>query len=132
MNDNVYAEIAAHTELGNGAMDLLQRHFAAINAGDREAFRETAYLFDANDGLPFERWWSGMHSLAPLTMTLTLCDVGSSIRDTREPHVAIWIQVVAHSAITAKTYSSKFVVWYLVRSRNWKLGCRIHWWLAEP
>jgi|GEM_PF-2039169 hypothetical protein len=130
MSDNLLSALPSSDELGRGAIELLERHFAAINAGDREAFRETAYLFDANDGLPFERWWTGMRSLAPLSVALKLSNIDRAIKEGMDRHVASWVQVVATSATTGLTYSDEFVVWYLLGSGRWKLGCRIHWWLS--
>ena len=129
MSDDVPFDPPPLDDLRQGALECLERHFAAINSGDREAFRETAYLFEANDGLPFERWWSGMRSLAPLSVALTPGRADATVHAEHEPHLGIWVHAAAHSAATAVDYAGDFVVWYLVGSRRWKVGCRLHWWL---
>jgi hypothetical protein len=113
--------------IGAGALALLERHFAAINSGDRDGFRDTACLFEYVDGEPFERWWRGMRSLAPLLSTLTLRYVRERVSTGKEPHIAAWVHVQAGSRATGRTYADDFVVWYLLGSRTWKLGCRGHW-----
>jgi len=117
------------TELGRGALELMERHFAALNSGDREAFRETAYLFDFVDGRPFEAWWRGMSTLTPLTFSLRLDSISDRTAIGHEPHLAIWIEVDAWSGSMRRRYQDTFVVWYVLSSRAWKLGCRVHWWL---
>jgi hypothetical protein len=127
MPDQDSAELPERQELADGALALMERHFNAVNAGDRGAFRDTAYLFDQVDGLPFQTWWTGMRSLAPLSVSMRPGTVGDRISAAHEPHVAIWIDVEATSEATGRSYRSNFVVWYLLRSRSWKLGCRMHW-----
>ena len=129
-------QIPAAEALVAGATDLLRRHFAALNSGDRESFRDTAMITAANDGLPFERWWDAMRSMAPLDVQFTPKSVGSRdpVRGTHPSapnHVAVWVAVTAHSAATGRTYSEDFVVWLLLDTQEWKLGCRVHWWLRS-
>jgi hypothetical protein len=116
----LFGPLPADAELLAGATALLERHFAALDAGDREAFRETAYLFPLVDGEPFERWWNGMRMLAPFQIRLAPRSVTPWISDAHEPHLAIWIH--AESA----RLRDDFVVWYLLRSATYKLGCRSH------
>lgn len=113
------------------ALALMVRHFAALNAGDEAAFRETAYLFDANDGAPFARWWTGMRSLAPLAVTLTPGWVTRRIATKPAPHLSIWVTASAWSDATRQRYDGDFVVFYLLDAGTVKLGCRLHWWLAD-
>jgi hypothetical protein len=114
-------------ELIRGAIALLERHFAAINAGDRAGFRETAYLFAAVDGPPFDIWWRRLRSLAPLSVSLNATSLGDHVSLEKEPHVPIWVHVDAASEATALSYHADLVVWYLLNSQSWKLGCRVHW-----
>ncbi|NUP05744.1 MAG: hypothetical protein HOW73_06755 [Polyangiaceae bacterium] len=123
--------LPAPDELGRGALELLRRHFAAVNADDRESFRETAYLFDFVDGQPFELWWLGLRSLTPMTLSMSLRSVDDRVFFGKEPHGVIWVHVEARSESTGREYSDDFVVWYLLRSHSWKLACRIHWHLLD-
>lgn len=132
--DDPQGPLPSTDELTAGALDLLKRHFNAINEGDKHAFRDTAHLFDRNDGVPFERWWSGMRSsLSPLDVELTPSSVDTRVRprgaraQDNPPHIAVWVSVVARSRTTGRTYSDRFVAWFLIGSRTWKLGCRMHW-----
>jgi hypothetical protein len=120
-------DVPPEDELILGATALIERHFAAINAGDRATFRETVYLFEQNDGQPFETWWARLRSLAPLSVSLKPGSVSDHVSVGKEPHVSVWIEVDATSAVTRQVYRGDFVVWYLTGSRTWKLGCRVHW-----
>jgi hypothetical protein len=126
--------------LERGAHELLQEHFKALNNDDLATFRRTAYLLEANDGLPFERWWAGMRSLCPLHVTFATerVDVKPRQRRTGEGafvgdlHNTIWVRVNADSLSKARTFSDSFCVWFIVALREWKVASRTHWWLDEP
>ena len=117
-----------------GALDLMARHVAAIDAGDRDAFRATCYLFPANDGLPFERWWARLRELAPLRdATLTAEDVNRKVRARRtptgehDPHASVWVRLRFRSGATGEHHEGALPVWYLVDSGTFALGGRAHW-----
>jgi hypothetical protein len=101
----------------------MHRHFDAINAANREAFRETAFLFEENDGQPFERWWEDLRSLAPFTVTVTPAPQFGQKRNTTK--ISTWVQVTAHCP--TGTFTDNFVVYFLLDSQAWKVGCRMHW-----
>lgn len=128
----LHPSVPSADALMQGAVALMERHFAAINARDEAAFRDTAYLFPQVDGEPFRRWWNGMCSLAPLKAEFVPGRVSDHVSVEKEAHVAIWVNARAYSAATRRSYRDDFVVWYLVGATNWKLGCRIHWWLDGP
>ncbi len=68
-----------------------------------------------------------MRSLAPYTLTVGAADVGVGTKG--EPlHVAIWFDVSAQTSAGPK--SDRFVVWYVVETGEYLLGCRVHWWLG--
>ncbi|MEO8704896.1 MAG: HAD domain-containing protein [Kofleriaceae bacterium] len=121
----LFTPLPEDAELLAGATALLERHFEALDAGDREAFRDTAYGFPQVDGVPFERWWEGMRTLAPLNVQLTPARVTPWVHDSHEPHLAIWVRA------EAGRFSDELVVWYLLASKTYKLGCRNHWFLRD-
>jgi len=102
MTQDYPADLPDRAELGRGALELMERHFAALNSGNREAFRETAHLFDFVDGKPFEAWWREMSTLTPLTFSLRLDSVSDRTAIAHEPHLAIWIEVDAWSGSTRR------------------------------
>jgi len=115
------------SELQDGAADLIKTHFEALNNGDETAFKHTAYLFPENDGKPFNRWWEGMRSLVPYRIEIENIEINNEVSPKPVPHLAIWVKVIAK--ISNCTRNDSFVVWYLVDSGEFKLGCRLHWWL---
>lgn len=128
------AQLLADDALRAAAVELMRRHVDAINAGDREAFRATCYLFPRNDGLPFERWWERLRELAPLdAVTLTPEDVNRKVRARRtpagehDPHISVWVRLAFRSGATGRSYEDALPVWCLVETGEWKLGGRAHW-----
>ncbi len=115
------------SELHDEATSLIKTHFESLNNGDESKFRQTAYLFPANDGIPYKRWWEGMRSLAPYRIEIESIESNNAVSTIPVPHLAIWVKVIAE--MPSGTIKDSFVVWYLVDSGEYKLGCRLHWWL---
>lgn len=116
--------------LGKSAVELIHTHFDALNRGDEPAFRRTAFLFEGNDGEPYHRWWHGMRGLAPYSLRIGEVVVsGTSVKPKPVPHLSIWVEVWAQSS--KGPHEGRFVVYYLVDSAEYKLGCRLHWWLES-
>ncbi len=115
------------SELKAGATNLINTHFEALNNDDETAFRLTAYLFPENDGKPYIRWWEGMRSLVPYRIEIENIEINNKVSPKPVPHMAIWVKVIAE--MSGGKRNDSFVVWYLVDSGEFKLGCRLHWWL---
>lgn len=128
-------DLMSEADLARGAVDLLRRHFLALNTGDKAAFRDTAFLFSHIDGQRFDVWWDGMRSLTPLDVEFSNPSVDRRLRTRgrrgadQDLHFVAWVDVKARSQASGHTYQDWFVVWFLVESGVWKLGCRNHWWL---
>ncbi|MCO4747082.1 MAG: hypothetical protein KC912_19960 [Proteobacteria bacterium] len=120
-------ELPTSLALQQGAANLLNRHFDALNRADEQAFRRTAYIPEAADGEPYRRWWNGMRSLRPYELEMGEPLVDERVRSRPMPHLTVSIEVTAQTFKGAR--AGTFLVYYVIESAEFLLGCRVHWWV---